>query len=86
MTLTNAHARSARTAVRKHEPEPLLPRDIIGGAEVRRMCGGITRHTLINWREKRSFPAPVRVLRDTKVELWDARQVRAWLRAQEEDR
>lgn len=66
----------------------LRPRDIIGNKEVRRMCGprggpAITRHTLIRWRADLGFPEPIRALSGrghTKTELWDARQVRAWLR------
>jgi predicted DNA-binding transcriptional regulator AlpA len=57
------------------------PRSIVGNAEVREMCGGITRHTLIRWREREDFPKPVRRLPLSDVELWDARQVRAWYRA-----
>lgn len=59
--------------------EPIPPRHIAGNAEIRHICGGITRHTLIAWRKTEGFPEPVRVLRRSKVELWDARQVRAWL-------
>jgi hypothetical protein len=54
-------------------------RHIVGNAAVRRMCGGITRHTLIQWRGK-DFPAPIPARR-AGVDLWDAREVRAWYRA-----
>lgn len=54
-------------------------RHIVSKAEVRKLCGNITRHTLISWRETQGFPAPVRNLRLSKVDLWDAREVRAWL-------
>lgn len=57
------------------------PRVIVGNAAVRKICGGITRPTLIEWRENREFPKPVRTLPVTGDELWDANEVRAWLRA-----
>jgi hypothetical protein len=59
-------------------PDTLRPRDIVGNAEVRKICGGVTRHTLIAWRRTHDFPAPVRKLECG--ELWDARQVREWWR------
>lgn len=50
--------------------------------QVRRMCGGVTRHTLINWRKK-GFPEPVLVLEgagyNAKIELWSRSQVDDWL-------
>jgi hypothetical protein len=57
-------------------PDTLRPRDIVGNAEVRRICGGVTRHTLITWRKKHGFPEPMRKLECG--ELWDRRQVKAW--------
>lgn len=71
---------------RRLTPEPIPPREIVGNAEVRHLCGDISRHTLIRWREQRDFPAPARVLRLSKTELWDARHVRAWLKIQETNR
>lgn len=62
----------------RRKPEPLLPRDILGNAEVRKLAGGITRHTLIRWREREGFPKPIRSLESG--ELWDRRHVQAWLR------
>lgn len=59
------------------------PRDIVGTAEVRRMCGGITRHTLLKWRADRGFPPPIRKLR--QGEVWDARDVRAWIKQYDVD-
>lgn len=50
--------------------------EVAGNAEVRGMCGGVTRHTLIAWRRGRGFPAPVVVLECG--DIWDAREVRAW--------
>lgn len=62
--------------------------EIVGNAAVRRMCSTtktpITRHTLIRWRETEEFPQPIRVT--DGVELWDAREVRDWLRARDRDR
>lgn len=64
----------------RHDPIP--PRDIIGNYEVRQLCGGVTRHTLLAWRRDRGFPKPIRTLKGTpKTELWDAREVRAWFDA-----
>jgi hypothetical protein len=60
-------------------PEPIPPRHIVGNAEVRRICGGVTRHTLITWRKSHGFPAPVRKLESG--EIWDARAVREWWRS-----
>lgn len=56
-------------------------RHIVSKAEVRKICGGITRHTLISWRQTEGFPKPIRTLRLSKVELWDSREVRRWLGA-----
>lgn len=56
---------------------------IIGNQTTRRLCGNITRATLIAWRAGRGvpvpFPAPAR--RTDGTDLWDRREVRAWLRA-----
>lgn len=64
------------------EPPCIAPRDIIGNAKVREMCGGISRHTLIAWRARYTdFPKPIRRIRSGGgwTELWDRRAVRAWL-------
>lgn len=70
------------------EPERpwLHPRHIMLTADVRRLAGGVSRGTLLRWREVRGFPEPVRSIRVGRgrrsqvVELWDRRDVRAWLR------
>lgn len=67
-------------------PDPIPPRQIVGNQEVRKMCGGITRTTLLAWRRTEAFPTPIRTLAGTpKTELWDARQVRAWLKQRAAD-
>lgn len=75
------------TAVRRSKrafgTTPLLPKQIVGNSEVRRMCGGITRHTLIRWRDLEQFPTPIRTL--DAGELWDAREVQAWLKQRESE-
>ena len=64
------------------------PREMIGNLEVRKLAGGITRHTLIAWRRDHEFPAPVARIpaAGSPCEVWDAREVRAWLRARERAR
>lgn len=62
--------------------EPVPPGQIVGVYEVRRLCGGISRPTLIRWRTQPGFPEPIRKLKGN-VELWDARDVRAWLKQRE---
>lgn len=56
-------------------------RDILGNGAVRRTCGGITRRTLLRWRDgigvQEPFPRPIRKING--VELWSRAQVRAWL-------
>jgi hypothetical protein len=66
----------------------MLPRHILSTAEVRRLCGRpgppIDRHTLLRWRAGRGFPDPVRVIRQgrgQRLELYDKRDVVAWLKA-----
>lgn len=54
----------------------IAARDILGNAEVRRLCGGVTRATLLRWRAVGGFPDPIRRLECG--ELWDRRQVREW--------
>jgi hypothetical protein len=73
-------------------PRPwLLPRDLLLTSDVRRMASlnrqPITRHTLIRWRAEKGFPEPVRSIkvgrgrRAQTVDLWDRRDVKAWLKA-----
>lgn len=57
-------------------------RDILGNTETRKLCGGVTRNTLITWRKSHGFPKPIRRLAGSGpagVELWDAAEVRVWL-------
>jgi predicted DNA-binding transcriptional regulator AlpA len=60
------------------------PHDIIGNEQARSIAAHylgqttpVTRNSLIKWREKRGFPQPLDTPR-AGVELWDAREVRAW--------
>lgn len=59
--------------------------DLILTPDVRRLCGGIQRSTLIRWRESRGFPEPVRVIKTGRgrkaqsVEIWARPDVRQWL-------
>jgi hypothetical protein len=55
----------------------LHPADIIGPGEIRQMAGGVTRKTLMTWRERPDFPAPVKSL--GIGDLFDRRAVQAWL-------
>lgn len=55
----------------------LLPEHIVGGAEIRRLAGGVTRHTLLSWR-RHGFPEPVARLEIGEV--FDIRAVRDWMR------
>ena len=65
--------------------EPVPPREMIGNAQVRDLAGGITRHTLLAWRRDQDFPAPVAVVpgQGSGTEVWDRREVQAWLKARE---
>lgn len=59
------------------------PRDIIANSQVRKLCGGIARGTLIRWRATEGFPEPIRKVPgpgSSQVELWDRRQVKAWMK------
>lgn len=67
---------------------PVPPRDILGNLETRRLAGRalggrkpVTRATLIRWRETGGFPDPIRKV--AAGELWDRREVVAWLRERE---
>lgn len=55
------------------------PGDIIGGLEARQLAGGVSRATLLRWRADHGFPEPIRTL-EGGIELWDRRQVKAWLK------
>ncbi len=61
----------------------LHPDDLLGNEQTRALCAHylgqeapVTRATLLKWRT-RDFPDPLPCTR-AGVELWDARQVRAW--------
>jgi predicted DNA-binding transcriptional regulator AlpA len=54
------------------------PDDIISTPEVRELAGILSRHTLIDWRERRAFPEPFKRV-GGRVELYDRREVQAWL-------
>jgi hypothetical protein len=85
---TSSSGRLVSTRV-PNPPRPWLrPEHILATADVRRLCGKpgppVDRHTLLRWRASRGFPAPVRVIRQAKgqaLELWDRRDVVAWLKA-----
>lgn len=50
---------------------------------VRNVAGGITRTTLLDWRERRGFPAPLKTPR-CQTSIWDIREVLAWLQVHRE--
>lgn len=63
-------------------PPPCLhPTHIISASQIRQLAGIRQRNTLIRWRRDRDFPAPIRTVPGPggQVELWDIREVRAWL-------
>lgn len=69
-------------------PRPwVLPRDLMLASDVRRLAGIRSRNTLLNWRARHGFPEPIRSFRVgqgrrvQRVEVWDRREVRAWLKA-----
>lgn len=64
----------------------ICERELRTNEQVRALCGGITRHTLIAWRglAESPFPAPVVRLppgRHAKLELWSRTEVEDWLAA-----
>lgn len=74
--------------------EPIPPDEVIDSVTVRwlarraavqprrsRRSASVSRNTLIRWRESRGFPAPFKQT-EGGVELWDAREVRAWIAKQ----
>jgi hypothetical protein len=47
------------TAAARDPQVPTIPvADIIGPGEIRKMAGGVTRKTLMTWRERPDFPRP----------------------------
>lgn len=67
-----------RAAVSGAAPTPVVEvAHLIGNAEVRLACGGISRSTLLDWRARRGFPAPVSMV---GYGCWDRRQVEDWAR------
>lgn len=61
----------------------LIKRELRTAAQVRALAGGVTRKTLLNWREKHDFPAPVVTFPASArvLELYSRTQVEAWLAA-----
>ena len=61
-------------------------RELRTNEQVRKLCGGITRATLIRWRAN-GFPEPVMILpaHSQKLELWSRTAVEAWMRANRPD-
>jgi hypothetical protein len=69
------------TAAARDPQVPTIPvADIIGPGEIRKMAGGVTRKTLMTWRERPDFPPPVKSL--GIGDLFDRRAVQAWLKAE----
>jgi hypothetical protein len=56
--------------------------ELMPGAAVRELCGGVPRSTLLRWRE-RDFPEPVLRFKAARgeLELWSRSQVESWLAA-----
>lgn len=63
-------------------PRVVRVADIAGVAEVQRICGGISRATFARWRAGTGVrePFPKRMKKVHSGELWDAAEVRAWLK------
>ena len=73
------------------EPQPprpwVKPSDLLLIGDVRRLCGVApsSRHTIRRWRETKGFPEPIKAIRTGRgkrakvVEIWDRRDVKAWL-------
>lgn len=57
-------------------------RELMTGAQVRKLSGRVTRSTFLRWREKQGFPAPVLKFPGVGgvLELWARTAVEAWLR------
>lgn len=65
----------------------IIRKEVRDNAAVRRMCGGVTRQTLLRWRTTRDFPAPEMTLKTNRgtVELWSRTTVEHWWRAYRQD-
>lgn len=84
--------RRPRRRTRSRQRGLTIPVDeIITTTTVRKMVSAtktpVTRHTLIRWRDPDlspypRFPQPVRVV--DGVELWDAREIRAWIKTRDQ--
>lgn len=61
-----------------HARESVPPSELISTHGVRELCGGISRPTLLAWRETLGFPPPIAHL--PPIEIWDRRDVKAWIR------
>lgn len=67
--------------------DAIPPKHLVDTAEVRKIAGRslsanrkpVTRHTLLTWRERHGFPAPLDAPK-VSGDLWDVREVRAWVR------
>lgn len=57
------------------------PSDLMDTAAVRKHCGGVSRPTMLRWRQN-GFPAPLRAP-DVTVELWDRADVEEWWKGYE---
>lgn len=57
----------------------MTPEDLMDAAAVRRHCGGISRPTMLKWRQK-GFPAPLSAPH-VAAELWHRGDVDEWWRA-----
>jgi hypothetical protein len=55
--------------------------ELMTGAAVRELAGGVARDTLLRWRA-RDFPAPVLRFKAARgeLELWSRTAIEAWLR------
>jgi predicted DNA-binding transcriptional regulator AlpA len=68
--------------------DPIDPKHIIDGMTARRLCQSLnqrrvplSRNTFGRWRRDRAFPDPI-ITTESGVELWDERQVKAWVKHQ----
>lgn len=64
----------------------LVRREALNNTQVRQRCGGISRKTLLAWRQK-GFPQPVLVPKGPggSIELWSKTDIDEWLRHREEE-
>lgn len=63
--------------------QPVPAQFLADNQAIRNIAGGITRHTLLDWRERRGFPAPLKTPR-CQTAIWDIREVLAWLQVHRE--